>query len=331
MQQASESAKGSIGEQLAMYKNSLEVMQEKLVTAVTEIKKGNTTIARMQQENEGLKEKANTKSEVIRKQEALVQELKEKLGETERHMVSARESLSHSRAETALAVKELETHRERLAESAAIITSNQQVITWLNRELSRFQLTGPMGFMGAESLYDMAGDHKKNVIPYSPDTVTAVGSHTSPGSRAYPVKSLSTEATTGSNSDNYKIGLGTLEEDLSQDKRQVMESYRYLKSIKALEGLEGLDSIEDFASDSLDVGMAARRIRSTPVPSNASSKKGGVSLIDRGAAGGIDDMGYYGELLGFSDAKMEKEKSSDRPVLRKAYDWESSVYGLAPH
>jgi len=65
LQQASESSKEALEEQLALYKNGLEVMQEKLLSAVAEIKKGNHVISKLQQDVQMLRERAGSKSEVL--------------------------------------------------------------------------------------------------------------------------------------------------------------------------------------------------------------------------------------------------------------------------
>jgi hypothetical protein len=61
--------------------------------------------------------------------------------------------------------REINDLKERLKEGADVITSNQEVITWLNRELSRYQLSGP-GTMSPDSImYGPSGSASMSKTP----------------------------------------------------------------------------------------------------------------------------------------------------------------------
>ena len=219
LQQAHENARKSGDDQLELYRSSLEAVNEKLVTAVNEIKKGNQEISRQQQEINALKDKIGTKSEVIRKQEALVSELQTKVNNAAKVNNSLDKSFNDEKSYSDSLRKELEKAKERLNDSANIISNNQEVITWLNREISRYQLTGGVGPLGAESyLYEG-----------SPNTVMATES---------PLP------TTGQYKNVTKL--------VTADSK-ILASYDYLKKTgSGLKGLEGI--LEEVGADSrLDV------------------------------------------------------------------------------
>ena len=213
LQKAHEEARKSGEEQLELYRSSLEAVNVKLVTAVSEIKKGNVEISRQQQEIAALKDKANTKSEVIRKQEALVVELRSQLSDVEKCKVSLESTIGAERNDALTLRKELEKAKERLEESASIISTNQEVITWLNREISRYQISGGVGPLGNE-MYLYEG---------SPSSVMATETPTPP-----------TTAITG----QYK---GTNKPVTADSK--LLASYDYLKKNAGLKGLEGIVEI----------------------------------------------------------------------------------------
>jgi spindle assembly abnormal protein 6 len=101
-----------------------------------------------------MKERLSTKSEVIRKQEALVVELRNKQLEHDKQLQIVQANLSDSKNEYSSLHREYEKAKEKLTESANIIATNQEVITWLNREISRYQLNGGIPLLGAESFDD---------------------------------------------------------------------------------------------------------------------------------------------------------------------------------
>ena len=154
LQKISGESRKSVEDQLQLYRDSLEAVNEKLLSAVNEIKKGNQEIVRLQQENLQMKERLSTKSEVIRKQEALVVELRNKQLEHDKQLQIVQANLSDSKSEYSSLHREYEKAKEKLTESANIIATNQEVITWLNREISRYQLNGGIPLLGAESFDD---------------------------------------------------------------------------------------------------------------------------------------------------------------------------------
>jgi len=169
LQRASEESKRATDEQLALYRNSLEAVTEKLSAAVAEIKKGNQEIARQQQEIGQLKDKLSMKSEVIRKQEALVQELRMRVTEAENACQRSNGMASDSRNEIAALQRELGTTKANLSECIENLARQNEVVGYLNRELTKCALGGGATPLGSESFRDES--MKENTNFMSPDSV----------------------------------------------------------------------------------------------------------------------------------------------------------------
>jgi spindle assembly abnormal protein 6 len=170
LQRASEDAKRATEEQLSLYKNSLEAVTEKLSAAVAEIKKGNQEIARQQQEMGQLKDKLSMKSEVIRKQEALVQELRTRVSDAESAHQRSNVAASESKSEAAALQRELDTTKTNLTECMDNLARQNEVVGYLNRELTKCALGGGATPLGAESFRD--DSFKENSVFMSPGNVS---------------------------------------------------------------------------------------------------------------------------------------------------------------
>ena len=168
---AADEARQAADEKIGLYHNSLQALKDKLTSAVGEINKGNQLISSMQTDAQRSREIIGSKNEVLRRQEQTISELRGKMGECDRRVESAEDSEAAKDTQLATVRRELNDARARLKEGGEVIASNQEVITWLNRELSRYQLSGP----GA------AGPGQG-----SPDSVSAWGSAT----RGVPASAL---------------------------------------------------------------------------------------------------------------------------------------------
>lgn len=221
LQHAHEEARRTSDEQVVLYRNSLAAVSEKLNVAIEEIKKGNHEIQRQQQECLQAKDRVSAKSEVIRKQEALIVELRSRLTDLERLSQGHQASANDTKNDMALLQRDLEKTKQRLAESASIISTNQEVITWLNREISRYQLSGGIGSLGSDS-YNYG----------SPDTVTAVGRDV----HIFPLTSKDTK------SQRFQQMAPAAQRPLPEAgfDNKVLASYDYLRKHSGLEGLEGI-------------------------------------------------------------------------------------------
>eukprot|EP01038_Epipyxis_sp_PR26KG_P013519 gene13519-18137_t len=137
---ASESAHASTEERLRLYISNVESLQEQLKSTANEINRGNDVIEKLQSDVKLCKDKIKLKSEVIRKQEALINELRMKLNENDNQIVVLKESNNTNEIHTLSLKKQLEEAQERIQESNKIIASNQDVISFLNEEINKWQL-----------------------------------------------------------------------------------------------------------------------------------------------------------------------------------------------
>jgi hypothetical protein len=158
-------------EQLDMYKTNCGALQDKLKQAASEVVKGNQGIARLQQEVAQLRDKMKVKSDVIRKQEALVTELRGRTGEGEGKLLLAQEAHRVATQEVAALQQRVKDTEHRIEESALIIANNQEVISYLNEEINKWQLgmriQGDVGLLKGPSSTPAPTTDVHKVSPYS--------------------------------------------------------------------------------------------------------------------------------------------------------------------
>ena len=87
-----------------------------------------------------MSEKLKVKSDVIRKQDDIVEELKTRLNEADRAIYTERETTKTMESKYKTAAEQLTESLARLEESAKLISSNQEVISYLNEEINKWQL-----------------------------------------------------------------------------------------------------------------------------------------------------------------------------------------------
>ncbi|CAI5731533.1 unnamed protein product [Hyaloperonospora brassicae] len=129
-----------VDESLKMYRDNHARLQQKLELSISEINKGNDIIDRIQNESRTLKSKMRMKAKIIKQQEQFVKEKQVQHEEAVLGLKSAKEDV-RKRDEHILhlkgTVKELS---QKLEDSNKLLASNQQVITWLNKEINEAQL-----------------------------------------------------------------------------------------------------------------------------------------------------------------------------------------------
>ena len=128
-----------------MYKTGLASAQEKLQSAVSEIRRGNEAIQQLQNDVKTCRDKIQSKNEVIRKQEALIQELRSRLADSNREESKLKDEIALGTQKRELLERELNTAKANIAEGADIIQKNQEVITHLNEMINSLQLGGASG------------------------------------------------------------------------------------------------------------------------------------------------------------------------------------------
>ena len=293
-------AKSTSDEKVTAYYQSLQGLKDKLQSAVSEINKGNQVISSLQTDAQRSREIITTKNEVLRRQESLVTELRGRAGEAERRMDLANDTLSAKESELANTNREFDITKERLKESAEIISSNQEVITWLNRELSRFQLGVP-GIPTYSVMNDKpfgipnnnnGGGKENNNSTYSPMP-------TKGGSPYTDVTDItdSTKSTRMGNNNGGNGGISNISNNTSKGHHcggiDYKDSYEYLRAVDGLGGME-------------DIGMEQLGLES-------GSSVGGTG-------------GYYAGLLDVGSAGMTR--STNASSSNKGYEWQKAEFGL---
>lgn len=159
--------------QLTQLNASSTAFQEQLRGAASEIERGNHAMSLLQEQAKRLREKVQLKSEVIRRQEALVSELRQRGQEAELRATMLDGAAKSAAQKEVAALTELESVRERLKKAEALIASNEKMIDWLNQEVTRLQLEGPW-----------TGTHT-----VSPQTMTTPQTRVTPSAASKPTNS----------------------------------------------------------------------------------------------------------------------------------------------
>ena len=126
-QKALEADLSTSGARAAQLAASCASLQEQLKGAAQEIDRGNQAMTLLQEQGRRLREKATLKSEVIRRQEALVQELQHKVAGLDQRVAACESSESRAVQKEAAARSELSDARARLQEASDLIANNQKV------------------------------------------------------------------------------------------------------------------------------------------------------------------------------------------------------------
>lgn len=142
LQAAAQQGQARAEEALALYKGNALQLQERLEGSVSEIQRGNQIIQKLQGEGAELKRKVRSKGEVLKQQERLLQERQRALDEAQHRLEAATRDGARAEGELAAATAKLE-------EAGRLNESNQQVITWLNKEINDLQLGRGSGLLPA--------------------------------------------------------------------------------------------------------------------------------------------------------------------------------------
>jgi hypothetical protein len=194
----------------------------------------------------------------------------------------------------------LDECKARLKEGTEVISSNQEVITWLNRELSRYQLSGP----GLYSSTDPNGRAGTGSVPAS--AIKTMSAQTSP-------ETPDTDATGYTTVSGLSSGLGAGKPPLNAASNTATatasgnykDSYEFLRSIDALGGMDDLDM------EALGLGSPA------------------------GAGGSGGGGGYYEGLLDVtadglvrSSAPLRASLNGNNKPTAAHYPWQATEFGM---
>ncbi|XP_035268529.1 spindle assembly abnormal protein 6 homolog [Anguilla anguilla] len=114
-----------------------------------ELIKANGIIKKLQSEAKALVGKIKVKNSVTVSQEKLLQETSERLGREQKELQDTRQQLRSREEEVAKLQEQLEATVQKLDESREVLKTNENVITWLNKQLNENQLMRKQEALGA--------------------------------------------------------------------------------------------------------------------------------------------------------------------------------------
>ncbi|KAG6951801.1 hypothetical protein JG688_00013585 [Phytophthora aleatoria] len=159
-----------VDESLKMYRDNHARLQQKLELSISEINKGNEIIERIQNENRTLKSKMRMKAKIIKQQEQFVEEKQLQREEALLELKSTKEDI-RKRDEHILQLKDtIKELSQKLEDSNKLLASNQQVITWLNKEINEAQLGHQRRSTAHPSVLAYRPSDKKAATESSPPT-----------------------------------------------------------------------------------------------------------------------------------------------------------------
>ncbi|OQR93052.1 ubiquitin-specific protease [Thraustotheca clavata] len=139
--QAANTHKQEVEETLKMYKTNHATMQQKLELSISEINKGNQIIEQIQSENRAYRTKLRMKSKILKQQETIVEEKQLQRDEQQHQLKALQKDLQLKDEEFSLMQQKNNELARKLEESHQLLASNQQVITWLNKEINEAQVS----------------------------------------------------------------------------------------------------------------------------------------------------------------------------------------------
>lgn len=130
------SQRRSLEDSLAASRQEVRTLEEKFSQAVQEIGKGNKIIQEMRTAAKQAKSKLKLKTSSLEQQEKVAQELdragelsKREVAEKQRELLLAREREDKLK-------QEVEEHKHKLSDAHQVLKSNEDVIEWLNRQVT---------------------------------------------------------------------------------------------------------------------------------------------------------------------------------------------------
>lgn len=136
------SQRASVEDTLAIYKQQAQQMEEKFSLSTNEIAKGNQIIQTLQTQLKQMKAKLRLKATALAQQEKVLLELEREHEAGKRAVGDKEQGLDNARQQSAQLEREVQSLKDKLAEAHGVIKSNQEVIEYLNRQLTERDLKG---------------------------------------------------------------------------------------------------------------------------------------------------------------------------------------------
>lgn len=149
--ESANSQKSIMEEQLRMLKGTNASLSDKCKGYSMEVSKANTIIEHLQDELKAAKTKMKVKSAVVQQQEQVVNEKDKSIREREATIQSLENSVSEREGAISLLESKLSVAETRIKEAERTMQSNQQVISWLNKEVNDAQMSSRGAYNAAIS------------------------------------------------------------------------------------------------------------------------------------------------------------------------------------
>nr|XP_020644306.1 spindle assembly abnormal protein 6 homolog isoform X3 [Pogona vitticeps] len=140
--------KANLEENVDQKQNQIGKLEATLKSLSAELLKANEIIKKLQGDVKTLMSKLKLKNTVTIQQEKLLAEKEEKLQKEQKELHMAENSLREKEQEVSKLQEQLETTVQKLEESKHLLKTNENVITWLNKQLNEIQMTKKQEALG---------------------------------------------------------------------------------------------------------------------------------------------------------------------------------------
>lgn len=147
--ESAHSQKDSQEENVRMLRDSNTKLEDKVRLTSAEVAKANEYIDRLQNEIKTLKTKLKIKIAVVMQQEQVVQDKDKLISEGKVKLTASEQSITERDGRIDILNSKLSHAEARLAEAERTMESNQQVISWLNKEVNEAQISTRGAFNAA--------------------------------------------------------------------------------------------------------------------------------------------------------------------------------------
>ena len=135
-----EAHRSAIGEALEQTRSSAASAEERATIAATEIDRGNQIIEKLQTDLRESRAKLKLQKAVFKQQEATLNQKQEDLDKHTRNEVAVQQIADAKSEEISRLQTIIEDQKSKLLESQELLKSNQQMIQWLNSQITEAQL-----------------------------------------------------------------------------------------------------------------------------------------------------------------------------------------------
>ena len=135
-----EAHRNAIGEALEQTRSSAASAEERATIAATEIDRGNQIIDKLQTDLRETRAKLKLQKAVFKQQEAALSQKQEELDKHTRNEAAVQQTADAKGEEISRLKTVIEDQKAKLLESQELLKSNQQMIQWLNSQITEAQL-----------------------------------------------------------------------------------------------------------------------------------------------------------------------------------------------